>query len=182
MGGGSSHGGSWRDAGSFKHQASQFGGRSHSLDLQRLNEQRKLAHSQDVSQRLRDISQRNGNEKLMDTADKMDQRAQSHYDKRMEKIDQMSQKSGVPTEQNAFDPGSTNFGDQANSLGDKRLLNEQRKLEHQMEVANHLRDVAARNGNTNLLQTAERMETMAAERYVSQLEKFGLLDGAGAAP
>ena len=165
-GGGSHH------AGSFQRQARQYGGRAHSLDVQRLREQRKLAHSQDVSQRLRDISRRNGNEKLMETADRMDQRAQSHYDKRMEKIDPRNEQSRLPT-----DERSTRFADQASSPADQHLLNEQRKLEHQMEVANHLREVAALNGNANLLQTAERMETMAAERYASQLEKFGLLGG-----
>lgn len=53
---------------------------------------------------------------------------------------------------------------------DPTLSNDERKLQHQLAVAQHLRDIAGRNGNTNLLQTAERMEQMAISRYQQNLD------------
>jgi hypothetical protein len=49
-------------------------------------EQRKLEHRQQVADHLREVSDRNGNEHLKQVADDMDQRAQAHYDKQIEKI------------------------------------------------------------------------------------------------
>ena len=61
-------------------------GKKHALEMQRRNAQRILKHRQETAQRLRDISAQKGNERLLDTADKMEQNAQDQYEKRPNKI------------------------------------------------------------------------------------------------
>ncbi len=51
---------------------------------------------------------------------------------------------------------------------------EERKRQHLFDVAQKLRDMAGRNGNANLLRTAEKVEQVAIARYQS---KFGLWEG-----
>ena len=48
-------------------------------------EQRKLDHRKRVTNHLREMSDRNGNERLKQVADDMDKRAYEHYDKQMQK-------------------------------------------------------------------------------------------------
>jgi hypothetical protein len=182
-------------------------GRDNAFSVQRQNEVRKLAQRKGTAQKLRDIAGRNGNDNLLQTADRMDQQALSHYEQRLAKIDELTSKGDVAGLKDLAD-GATDATDierarkDALKLADgaplneldpsgvvntepqsvaRRLLNEERKLQHQLDVAQQLRDIAARNGNQNLLQTAERMETMAADRYQSQLARLGgLTDAAGA--
>ncbi len=56
---------------------------------------------------------------------------------------------------------------------DPRLGNEERKLDHRLQTAQHLRENSARNGNANLLNTADRMEQRAYEHYDSRLGRLG---------
>ncbi len=177
-------------------------GRDNAFSVQRQNEERKLAQRQGTAQKLRDIAGRNGNDNLLQTADRMDQQALAHYEQRLAKIDELTSKGDVAGLQDLTDPvidaadletarkdalkladGSPLDDLDKSVVGDaepqsvaQRLLNEERKLQHQLDVAQQLRDIAGRNGNQNLLQTAERMETMAADRYQSQLVKLGGLN------
>ena len=70
-------------------------GKQRALDMQRRNAERILNQRQITAQRLRDISAQNGNERLLDTADKMEQSAQQQYDKRLEKINASQDHSPV---------------------------------------------------------------------------------------
>jgi hypothetical protein len=182
-------------------------GRDHALNVQRANEERKLGHRQQTAEKLRQIAERNGNENLLRTADKMDQQALDHYNKRLSKIDAQTPQEVAERVDRVADGGAEASSlaerspltsppppaDAAGGLQDvglfdpalpegispdnaRRLAHEDWKLQHQLDVAQRLRDNAARNGNENLLRTAERMESMAAERYQAQLEKFGLLE------
>ena len=67
-------------------------GTKRAVGRQRRNEQRKLDHRRDQADRLRDISERNGNERLRETADRIETKAQEHFDKRTRKIDRLEQK------------------------------------------------------------------------------------------
>lgn len=174
--------------------STRLSGRDHARSVQRLNEERKLTHRQQTAQKLREIGERNGNDNLLRTADKMDQQALDHYDKRMNKIDGITSQEGTSEVANLTESslGEQPFsGETASQLQDVarldsqlpdgfspssagRLAQEEWKLQHQLDVAQRLRDNAARNGNENLLRAAERMETMAAQRYQTQLEKLGL--------
>jgi hypothetical protein len=61
----------------------------------------------------------------------------------------------------------------------QQLLIEQRNRDHKIAQAQHLREIAQRNGNQNLLANADRMEAQANAHYaqrVAQLEKFGVTD------
>jgi hypothetical protein len=61
----------------------------------------------------------------------------------------------------------------------KQLANFQRQRDKKLAQAEHLRMVAERNGNANLLANANRMEAQALEQYakkVAHLEKFGVTD------
>ena len=61
-------------------------GKKHAMEVQRRNAERNLKRRQKTAQRLRDLSARNGNERLLDTADKMEQNALDQYQKRLKKI------------------------------------------------------------------------------------------------
>jgi len=174
-------------------------GRDNAFNVQRQNEERKLTHRQQTAQKLRDIAGRNGNDNLLQTADRMDQQALSHYEQRLAKIDELSNKGDVTGLKDLADSATdatelksvqqeaqqiangaalkqldpTNLTDAARLPADQQLLNSERTLQHQLGVAQQLRDIAAQNGNSSLLQTAERMETMAADRYQAQLTKLG---------
>jgi hypothetical protein len=61
----------------------------------------------------------------------------------------------------------------------KQLANFQRQRDKKLAQAEHLRQIAERNGNTNLAANADRMEAQAHEQYakkVAHLEKFGVTD------
>jgi hypothetical protein len=63
----------------------------------------------------------------------------------------------------------------------KQLEIEQRNRDKRLAQADHLRQIAERNGNENLAANADRMEAFAHDHYarrVSQLEKFGVTDPA----
>jgi len=71
---------------------------------QQINEARIYEHRFDQAQRLRTISERNGNAHLLDTADRMESQANQHYNRRMERIDPLAASPGVtPTEPVAAD-------------------------------------------------------------------------------
>ncbi len=64
---------------------------------------------------------------------------------------------------------------------EKQLANFQRQRDKKLAQAEHLREIAERNGNANLAANADRMEAQAYEQYarkVSHLEKFGVTDPA----
>jgi hypothetical protein len=63
----------------------------------------------------------------------------------------------------------------------KQLAIEQRHLEKRIAQAQRLREIATRNGNQNLVASADRMEAEAISHYaqrVEHLEKFGVIDPA----
>jgi hypothetical protein len=195
------------DTGSATQQLSgsttqQLTGRGHALNLQNNNEQRILNHRLQTAQHLRDVAAKNGNQNLLNNADRMEQRAYDHYNSRLNRINgvngdvadgltnsatnlaggntgQQLLQSGGNQLLNSTPLGPGNVANSANSVTDsfsRQLANEQRKLQHQLDVAQQLRDISARNGNQNLLNTADRMEQMAVNRYEQQLEKFGIPD------
>ncbi|MGE5191164.1 MAG: hypothetical protein ACM3U2_01600 [Deltaproteobacteria bacterium] len=61
-------------------------GTARALQQQQLNNERILQHREAQAQRLRDISQRNGNQHLLDTADRMQKNAQTNYDRRASRL------------------------------------------------------------------------------------------------
>jgi hypothetical protein len=69
-------------------------------------------------------------------------------------------------------------GDSPNKK-EKQLANFQRQRDKKISQAEHLRQIAERNGNANLAANADRMEAQARDEYakkVSHLEKFGVTD------
>jgi hypothetical protein len=62
---------------------------------------------------------------------------------------------------------------------EKQLSNFQRQRDQKLAQAEHLRQIAEQNGNTNLLANADRMEAQALDEYarkVAHLERFGVTD------
>ena len=62
---------------------------------------------------------------------------------------------------------------------EKQLLLAQKHRDKKIAQAEHLRAIAERNGNANLLANADRMEAQAQSQYakrVAHLEKFGVTD------
>lgn len=167
-------------------------------EVQFRNEQRKLDHRLRTAERLRENAARSGNQNLLDTADRMEQRAYEHYDSRLRRVrDGVTGVDDLPVgadvlsaddhgegvlqpnrdglvNSNSFDAGDVRGGG-SNSLT-QHHLKEERKLQHQPDVAQRLRDIATRNGNENLIQSADHMEEMAARRYERQLARFGEWD------
>ena len=164
-------------------------------------EQRKLDHRKQVADHLRDISERNGNEHLQQVADDMDERAQAHYDKQMEKI---RQKYGLEDPASDADPpesvaedtlggaddthddsgefhnGEDNSLDQAarkltgreNALF-RQLRNEERKLAMRMEEVKRMRAMAEQTGDESTVQAADRLEQWAMDHYDERISQIG---------
>jgi hypothetical protein len=90
------------------------------------------------------------------------------------------------TAQRAEEPDSPNSGDDSGepttyNKKEKQLANFQRQRDKKIAQAEHLREIAERNGNANLLANADRMEAQALSQYerkVAHLEKFGVTDPA----
>jgi hypothetical protein len=60
-----------------------------------------------------------------------------------------------------------------------QLLIEQRNRDHRLSQAQHLREIASRNGNAELAANADRMAAAAEQHYqdrVAQLARFGVTD------
>jgi hypothetical protein len=55
---------------------------------------------------------------------------------------------------------------------ERAATNQQRILDHRLNQAEHLRGVAERNGNENLLETADRMEANATRNFERQQQRF----------
>ena len=75
-------------------------------------------------------------------------------------------------------PDSGEVGETPNKK-EKQLANFQRQRDKKISQAEHLRQIAEKNGNANLAANADRMEAQAHEQYaqkVSHLEKFGVTD------
>jgi hypothetical protein len=158
--------------------------RNGSLARQRTNEQRKLDHRLSQADHLRDIAERNGNEKLLDAADRMELAAHEHYQKRMAKIDEKAGDKGLPASDDVADDvddvDDDAMDDDAGRMGSlpgearhakrQALQNEERILTQRLEQADHLRSIAERNGNERLLKVADRMEENALDHYTSRLD------------
>jgi hypothetical protein len=73
-------------------------------------------------------------------------------------------------------------GDEAAEAGNKKekqLANFQKQRDKKIAQAEHLRQIAERNGNANLAANADRMKAQARQQYaqkISHLEKFGVTD------
>jgi len=63
----------------------------------------------------------------------------------------------------------------------QQLQIEQRNRDHRLSQAQHLREIAEKNGDANLVSNADRMAAFAQEHYearVAQLGRFGVTDPA----
>ena len=79
------------------------------------------------------------------------------------------------------DAGKTTDGTETANKKQKQLEIAQRQRDKRLAQADHLRTIAERNGNQNLADAADRMETHAEELYqqrVDHLSKFGVTDPA----
>lgn len=169
-----------------------FDGRQHSLDVQRRNEERILKHRQQVADQLRDIAVENGNTQLLDTADRMEQNALDHYNRRIEKINNQLEPvadpistppaDGSPADAASDAPGAAaDSGTSADhthpetSALQEDLLNDTRALDRRMDTARRLRTLAHRNGNPRLSRAAERIEQSAIRNFEHRMQRVDAL-------
>ena len=93
------------------------------------------------------------------------------------------QKSAQPLDQRAKrqkDLTAPDAGTVANKK-EKQLQLFQQQRDKKLAQAEHLREIAERNGNTNLAANADRMEAQALQQYADKaahLEEFGVTDPA----
>jgi hypothetical protein len=81
----------------------------------------------------------------------------------------------------ATDAGKATDGTEPANKKQKQLEIAQRQRDKRLAQADHLREIAERNGNQNLADNADRMEAHAHELYqqrVDHLNKFGVTDPA----
>jgi hypothetical protein len=91
------------------------------------------------------------------------------------------QASGDAEEPDLPDSGDDSGEPTTYNKKEKQLANFQRQRDTKIAQAEHLREIAERNGNANLLANADRMEAQALSQYekkVAHLEKFGVTDPA----
>ncbi|HEY3392169.1 MAG TPA: hypothetical protein VGK58_05655 [Lacipirellulaceae bacterium] len=165
-------------------------------------EQRKLEHRQRVADHLREVSDRNGNEHLKQVADDMDERAQAHYDKQIEKINRKygddddaahDADEGEHDADHSHDDAheslddSHEFHNETNENVDeltrkltgtenaaaRQLRNETRKLTRRMEAVERMRALGEETGNESMLQEADRLEQQALDHFHQRMEKIG---------
>jgi hypothetical protein len=164
-------------------------------------EQRKLEHRQQVADRLREVSASNGNEHLKQVADDMDERAQAHYDKQIEKINQKYGLEDAATDPDAPEDVADNPLDSADeSLDDsdeffnetndnvdeltrkltgtenaaaRKLRNEMRNMTRRMEAVERMRALGEDTGNESMLQAADRLEQQALDHFHQRMAKIG---------
>jgi len=92
------------------------------------------------------------------------------------------EKTAKNSQDDAEEPANDTDGSgetKAYNKKEKQLANFQRQRDKKISQAEHLREIAERNGNANLAANADRMEAQAHEQYarkVSHLEKFGVTD------
>jgi hypothetical protein len=166
--------------------------------MQRLIEDRKLAHRRSIAEHLREVGARNGNENLMEVADRMERKAEEHYEKRLAKIDgaepptepvadfpispdqgaalgnaDVTDSSPADTDGRTRSPAETGKLTGRENALQRQLRNEERKLEHRLDTAQHLRELAELNGDEELLAAAERLEETALSHYEARLTKIG---------
>jgi hypothetical protein len=99
------------------------------------------------------------------------QLADSHKKPAQDKLDKPAKEDGEPAD----------GGDEplAPNKKEHQLANFQRQRDKKLAQAEHLREIAERNGNANLLANADRMQAQALDEYarkVAHLEKFGVTD------
>ncbi len=164
-------------------------------------EQRKLEHRQQVADHLREVSDRNGNEHLKQVADDMDERAQAHYDKQIEKINQKYGLDDATADPDAPEDVADNPLDGADeSLDDsdeffnetndnvdeltrkltgtenaaaRQLRNEMRNMTRRMEAVERMRAIAEETGDDSMLQAADRLEKQALDHFHQRMTKLG---------
>ena len=73
-------------------------------ERQRRNEQRKLDHRLNQAEKLRALAEKNGNERLAETADRMETKAQQRFERRMERIGEADPQLPL-TDAPPFQPG-----------------------------------------------------------------------------
>lgn len=86
-----------------------------------------------------------------------------------------------PDKKATTDAGKTTDGTDTANKKQKQLEIAQRQRDKRLSQADHLREIADKNGNQNLADAADRMEAHAHELYqqrVDQLSKFGVSDPA----
>jgi hypothetical protein len=92
------------------------------------------------------------------------------------------QHAGKPDKKSSeADAGKTTDAAETTSKKQKQLELAQRQRDKRLSQADHLREIAERNGNQNLAANADRMEAHAHELYqqrVDHLSKFGVTDPA----
>jgi hypothetical protein len=62
----------------------------------------------------------------------------------------------------------------ASSTPSQPAANAERILQHRLGQADHLSDVAARNGNERLAENAERMRLQAQQQYTERMQRLGV--------
>jgi hypothetical protein len=77
-------------------QQREMSGTESAFDRQRLNEQRQFDHRMERSEQLRQIAARNGNDRLLDTADRMQDQAQGQLDRRTQRIETQQGRIAAP--------------------------------------------------------------------------------------
>jgi hypothetical protein len=183
----------------------------HPWSMQRANEQRKLDHRLGVADKLDQLADANGNEHLHDTAERMRQKAHEQYDKRIAKIDSRSpldspddseapptadpdEPVAAPSPPGELLPPPAEAGapptqaapakltGRQNALA-RQLRNEERKLEQRTELADRLRAMGEEQGDSELLQAADRIEQQALSHFEQRMqairsfqERHGLAD------
>jgi hypothetical protein len=175
---------------------------NHPTDKQRLNEERKLEHRRKIANHLRDLSAQNGNENLTDVADRLDQKAQEHYDKRIARLGERvgsvegadAALSGdpegdvLPSAEDALNDASGALNDLAateDAISDsaqkltgrenalyRQLRNEERKLDQGMATVERLNQLYEQTGDPQYLDAAERLESMALAHYEERLARI----------
>jgi hypothetical protein len=158
--------------------------------MQQTNEEQKLKHRLEIADRLDALADKNGNEHLRETAERMRQKAHEHSDMRLAKIDSkmLLEEADEPsvarssdrrlfvnalsnTAEDSLFESSPTLRDPENAVR-QQLRTEERWLSERLELAERLREIAGQKGTPGLSKAADYLEQGGLNRFEKRAEEI----------
>ncbi len=150
--------------------------------MQGTSEERKLKHRLEIADRLDQLADKNGNERLKDTAERMRQKAREQHGNKLTRIDSnlLLEDAKEPVVAESFDRrhfvnelSKTTAEDESHQNPvHQQLLTEERWLSERLELAERLRDLSERKREPGLSKAADYLEQNGLNRFEKCAEEI----------
>jgi hypothetical protein len=154
--------------------------------MQGTGEERKLKHRLEIADRLDQLAEKNGNEHLRETAERMRQKAREQNDNRLTRIDSqmLLDDANQPVVAESFNRGhfvnelskATADDESPENPAYQRLLTEERWLSERLELAERLRDLSEQKREPGLSNAADYLEQNGLNRFEKRAQEIWTSD------